>query len=181
MSPSPRADPTRKAVQTRQFTENIRHLLVGVKLLLAHALREQGLTLPQLRLLGIVEQNPGVSAAETARLCDVSPQTLQSMLTRAERELWITRGSSAHNHRIVTVSLAPAGRRVLKQGKAILARIEAELWQGTPATQIQALNTALAHPLARLGKKLDITRAASDPSLTHTVLAHAVHEPLRRK
>jgi DNA-binding MarR family transcriptional regulator len=175
MSPSP------KAAHTRQFTENIRQLIVGFKLLLAHALREQGLTLPQLRLLGIVERNPGVSAAETARLCGVSPQTLQSMLTRAERERWIARGSSAQNHRIVTVSLAPAGRRVLKQGKAIMARIEAELWQGIPAAQVQALNTALAHPLARLGKKLDITRAASDPALTHTVLAHAVHEPLRRR
>ena len=54
-----------------------------------------------------------MSGATIARTCQVTPQTLQAMLTRAEREGWITRDISEVNHRILTASLTRKGEVAL--------------------------------------------------------------------
>src|ERR1700749_1199599 len=121
---------TEKAKLARQCSQSLRELVVGFRTLLEDALRDEGLTLPQLRLLNAIKEQGSVSGATIARTCQVTPQTLQAMLTRAEREHWITRGTSERNHRILTAALTSKGEAVLARGLAVAADIEDKIWTG---------------------------------------------------
>ena len=146
MPPSRR---TRQA-EARRCTEAMRDLVLGYRAQLDDAMRPTGVTLPQLRLLKAVAQQGDVSAASIARLCHVTPQTLQSMLTRATREGWIERGSSEGNGRIVTASLTAHGEAILQQGMEVAARLEQQLWQGVPLAEMKLFRETLEACLARL-------------------------------
>ena len=141
-----------RQTEARRCTEAMRNLLLAYKAHLEDQLRGTGVTLPQLRMLKVVEHHSGVSAASIARLCHITPQTLHSMLTRATREGWIVRGSSEANSRFVTVSLTPRGKAIVKQGMELAARIEAQAWHGLSLGAIQAVREGLEAGLANLQK-----------------------------
>ncbi len=150
-----------KAKLARRCTKTLRELLVGYRSLLEDALRGEGLSLAQLRLLSAIHEQHDVSGATIARSCQVTPQTLQAMLTRAEREGWITRGISASNHRILTASLTKRGAAVLERGLATAADIEEKIWTGVSAGALDRLNSTLEHGIANLHGELQGDRAAS--------------------
>jgi DNA-binding MarR family transcriptional regulator len=149
---SKKLKPERRKLETRRCSENLRRLMTGFKSLLEHQIREEGLTLPQLRLLKAVQQQTGVSAATLARTCMVTPQTMQSILTRAVRERWIIRAKSSRNERILTASLTPLGEQVLERGIQMAARIEEQLWQSVSLTDLEMLNETLEVGVACLSK-----------------------------
>lgn len=148
-----------KAKLARQCTQSLRELVVGYRSLLEDFLRGEGLTLPQLRLLKAIQEHGNVSGATIARTCSVTPQTLQAMLTRAERERWITRGILESNHRILTASLTKKGEEVLARGLAAAAQIEEKTWTGVSADTLHQFNATLEHALANLRSEL----AKDDP------------------
>ncbi len=150
-----------KAKLARQSTQSLRELLVGYRSLLEDALRGEGLTLPQLRLLKAIQEQGDVSGATIARTCHVTPQTLQAMLTRAERERWITRDMLETNHRILTASLTRKGEAVLARGLAAAAEIEERIWTGVSADTLHQFNETLEHGLANLHSELAGDRSAS--------------------
>jgi DNA-binding MarR family transcriptional regulator len=90
-----------------------------------------------------VKDHGDVSAATIARLCQVTPQTLQAMLARAVREKWIVRGASQRNQRIVTTSLTRKGADVLARGLAMAERIEAKIWAGVSIDDLEQTNAIL--------------------------------------
>ena len=142
---------TRKT-EARRCTEAIRDLLLGYKAKLEEAMRPAGITLPQLRMLRAIAQEDEVSAASIARLCHVTPQTLQSIMTRAAREGWIIRGSSKRNGRIVTASLTSRGQAILQHGLETAERIEEEIWRGIPLATMQAMRSTLESGLVNLNR-----------------------------
>ncbi|MGI4827509.1 MAG: MarR family winged helix-turn-helix transcriptional regulator [Janthinobacterium lividum] len=146
--------PLRNSRQTeaRRCTETIRDLLLGYKARMEEELRKSGVTLPQIRMLKAVAQQNEASAASIARLCHITPQTLQSILTRATREGWIVRGSSPSNGRIVTASLTPRGEAILQQGLEAAGRIEAQIWSGIPLASMQAMRATLESGLVNLNR-----------------------------
>jgi DNA-binding MarR family transcriptional regulator len=123
---------TGKAATARELTHAVRDLLLAYKATLEDALRPQGLSLPQLRVLHAVSEQNELSAAAIARQCHVTPQTLQAMLTRAVREGWIVRGTTQKNHRILTASLTPKGISLLEIGQQAAQEIEARMWSAIP-------------------------------------------------
>src|SRR5215469_5473300 len=141
---------TEKAKLARRCTQSLRELLLGYRSLLQEALRDEGMTLPQIRLLNAIKEHRGVSGATIARTCQVTPQTLQAMLTRAEREGWITRDFSEVNHRILTASLTRKGEAALERGLAAAAEIEEKIWAGVSADALERINTMLEHGIANL-------------------------------
>lgn len=149
-----------KAKAARQCTKSLRELMLGYKALLEDALREEGLSLPQLRLLHAVQEHGGVSGAAIARSCQVTPQTLQAMLTRAVREKWVVREASEHNHRILTPSLTAKGRRLLERGLAAAGEVEATIWAGVSMSDIEQMNAVLSRGLANVHEQPG--REASD-------------------
>lgn len=144
-----------KARAARQCTKNLRELLLGYRTLLERALRQEGLTLPQLRLLNAIQEHGGVSGATIARTCQVTPQTLQAMLERAVREKWVIRETSERNHRIITASLTRKGQQLLERGLQVAAQIEAKLWTGVSITGLQELNSILDRGATNLRAELD--------------------------
>jgi DNA-binding MarR family transcriptional regulator len=144
---------TEKAKAARQCTKSLRELLLGYRHLLAETLREEGLTLPQLRLLKAIEENSGVSGAAIARTCHVTPQTLQAMLARAARERWIVRRHSTLNQRILTASLTRKGAGVLARGLEMAAQIEAKIWEGVSVGTLDQVNMVLDRGVANLHAK----------------------------
>lgn len=150
-----------KAKLARRCSQSLRELLMGYRSRLEDALRSEGLTLPQMRLLKAIKEQAGVSGASIARTCQVTPQTLQAMLTRAEREGWITRDISAINHRILTASLTRKGEMALASGLAAAAEIEEKIWSGVSAHTLDQLNLTLEHGLANLRGEITSHRAAS--------------------
>src|SRR5580658_1464591 len=152
---------TEKAKLARRCTKNMRELLVGYRSLLEDALRGEGLTLPQLRLLNAIKEQGSVSGATIARTCQVTPQTLQAMLTRAEREGWITRDISEGNHRILTASLTRKGEMALASGLAAAIEIEEKIWTGVSATTLDKLNVTIEQGIANLRGEITSHRAAS--------------------
>src|SRR6187402_186160 len=139
--------PTR-AEETRRCTKAMRSFLVTYRGLLEEELRDAGFSLAQLRLLYAVRQKSGVSAAELSRMCEVTPQTAQTLLTRAQREKWIRRAKSATNDRIVTTELTAKGEALLARGEAAAARIEERLWAGIKLSEIRQMNGYLERCLA---------------------------------
>lgn len=150
-----------KARLARRCTQNLRELLLGYRAVLANALRDEGLTLPQLKLLNAIQEQGRVSGASIARICNVTPQTLQAMLTRAERENWITRDISALNQRILTASLTKKGAAALARGLAVAAEIEEKIWSGVSTNALDRLNDTLEHGIANLHGESSVHRAAS--------------------
>lgn len=141
---------TGKAAIAREMTHAVRDLLLAYKSVLEDTVRPQGLTLPQLRMLNAVAEKNEVSAAEIARLCHVTPQTLQAILTRAVREGWIVRGTSRKNQRILTASLTPMGEAMLKIGQNSLAAIEARMWADMPRKNLEKVIEVLKQGTAAL-------------------------------
>jgi len=150
-----------KAKLARRCSQSLRELVVGYRALLEDALRGEGVTLPQIKLLKAIKEQGSVSGATIARTCQVTPQTLQAMLTRAEREGWITRDISAVNHRILTASLTRKGEEALATGLAAAAEIEEKIWNGVSANALERLNITLEHGIANLHSESAPHRAAS--------------------
>lgn len=153
---------TAKAAAIRRTTLGVREYLNGYRALLEDALREEGLTLPQLRMLkAVADQSTEVSSAAIARFCQITPQTLQIMLERAVREGWVTRGTSARNHRIITVSLTPKGDALRERGLAVAADLEQMLWAGVSRESIEGMNQILDRGLANLHAEVTRRQAKS--------------------
>ena len=141
----------RRAIEARKCSENMRQLTIGFRALMEDALRDESLTLPQLRLLKAVKQQTDVSAAALARTCMVTPQTMQAVLERAVQAKWIVRGKSEKNERFVTATLTELGESVVRQGMAMVARIEERMWQDVGLSDLKQLNETLQAAIANLG------------------------------
>jgi|GEM_PF-2284482 len=140
----------RKAAEARACSSNMRQLMKLYRALLEDAFREDGVTLPQLRLLKAVQEEKDVSAAALARTCMVTPQTLQVMLRRAVEAKWVLRGKSRKSERIVTATLTPLGEGILEQGMAMAARIDERLWRDVGLSDLKQLNETLRAGIAGL-------------------------------
>ena len=147
-----------KRSEARRCTEAMRNLFQGFRARFEEELRGTGVTLPQLRMLKAIEGQTEGSAAAIARVCHITPQTLQAMLTRAAREGWIVRGSSDRNHRFVTAALTPQGAAIVQQGTELRERIEAELWGDVPVASIKSVRELLELGLTNL------QRASAEPN-----------------
>lgn len=130
----------------------MKRALVAFRGRLDHELRPHSVTTAQLEMLHAISLVPGGSGADLARLCHITPQTAQVLLTRAVRRGWITRGKAPNNNRLVTAELTPAGHDLLAHAREIAERLQAEMWHGITLDQMEQLNTLLARALSQLGE-----------------------------
>ena len=135
----------------RLALRQMKRALIAFRGRLDDRLRPFNVTTAQLQMLHAISLVPGGSGAEFARFCHVTPQTAQGLLTRAVRHGWVTRGKAAHNSRLVTAELTPAGHELLAHADTIAKSIESEMWAGTDPGQLQHLNDLLARALIQLG------------------------------
>ena len=102
------------------------------------------LTVPRLQLLQVLSAHQGISGAEAARALGVRPQTLTTLLRNVAELGWIAevgRIGRAKDH-----VLTAEGRKVLKKGQKVQARVEEALAQAYShdGVEVQALTKLLA-------------------------------------
>jgi len=128
----------------------MKDLLLEVRAELDEQLRPLGVTSAQMKVLREIEAEGRLTGAKAARLCHVTPQTLQAQMARLERTGMVRRSADPENERLVLWSLAPAGTRLMRRAEAVFAEVQRALWEGTSAAEIARLNALLGRCLERV-------------------------------
>jgi len=91
------------------------------------ALKEAGLTVPQYAAMYLLAGAPGISGAELARQCLVTPQSMAAVLRNLETAGLIERRPHEWHRNVVEAQLTAAGRRSLAIADEAASRIERRL------------------------------------------------------
>ncbi len=140
----------RKSAAAKQLRDNIRLFTFGFRDWLEESMRPQGMTVAQLRMLFAVRHESDASSARIARLCQVTPQTMQAMLQRAVREGWLVRRPATQNGRILISALTTKGEALLQKAIDAAAAFELQVWRDASTAELQAMNAAFANALKRI-------------------------------
>jgi len=112
----------------RRAEKLMKRIVAHFQAVLDEELRPYGATIAQIRLLWAIRNVPGSSGAQLSRECDVTPQTTQALIQRAEEAGWIMRSKDSVNDRIITATLTPQGEHLVDTADRIVRGIEAKLW-----------------------------------------------------
>ncbi len=141
-------------------------VLTASRLLVAISARSFGaventLTLPQFRMLVVLEHTEAMNISRLGEHLDVIPSTAMRMVDRLATAGMVRRDASSSNRREVLVSLTPEGRRVVRKvtrrRRSELARIVETL---TPAERRRLVSALQA-----------FTAAGGEPTVDDTDLA----------
>jgi DNA-binding MarR family transcriptional regulator len=128
----------------------MKRILIHFRSQMDETLRPQGVTTTQLQVLKAIREEPGVSGAQLARSCYVTPQSAQTVLKGLEDDGWIVRTKDRVNDRILTASLTAEGERLLVTAEKAAKGIETRLWRGVSEGSVEGLNAVLEQCLANL-------------------------------
>lgn len=90
-------------------------------------LRPLGLTVPQYQALLVASEEPGISGAELARRCLVTPQTMTTVLGNLTTKGLIQRRSVPGQGRAMETAITPAGKRLLGRADKRVLEVEQRL------------------------------------------------------
>jgi DNA-binding MarR family transcriptional regulator len=139
-----------RQTERRRAAQMMKRILVHFRSQMDEELRPQGVTTAQLQVLKAIRDEPGVSGAQLARSCHVTPQSAQSLLTGLEDGGWIVRNKGRGNDKILVAQLTSKGDKLLRTAEKTVEIIEAKLWRGVSESSIEALNKVLEMCLANL-------------------------------
>jgi DNA-binding MarR family transcriptional regulator len=105
----------------------LRQAQAAVRLALDSALSDAGLTTPQFLVLNLLNAYPGVSGADLARIASLTPQTVNLIVRKLERDKLIGRTSHETHGRVLRLELTDEGRTVLRQCKLATDKVEQRL------------------------------------------------------
>ena len=112
----------------RRVEERVGYVLKQVQQALRaamdEALRQRGLTTAQYAALSALEQTRGLSGAELARRCFVTPQTMNEIVAHLEATGLVERRRGVEDARVLETSLTPAGQKLLDDGHQAVEVIE---------------------------------------------------------
>jgi DNA-binding MarR family transcriptional regulator len=94
------------------------------------ALAPTGLTVPQYTALLCIADEPGISGADLAHRCIVTPQTMTTVLGHLESKQLVRRESHPFIGSVIEIHLTAAGRRALMDAHARASEVESELTAG---------------------------------------------------
>jgi DNA-binding MarR family transcriptional regulator len=137
----------------RRATKLTKRIFLQFRTLVDEKLKRHGTTTAQIRLLLAIRTAPGSSGAQLARQCDVTPQTAQALIEKAEKAGWIKRSKDSVNGRIVTASLTPSGEKLLKVADRVIRNVEARAWKGVSPKTLKSMIMLLDQCLLNLGPK----------------------------
>jgi len=119
---------------------------------LARASREMqqrlGTTGPQFLALRLIEQVPGISAGELARVMHLHPSSLTGVLRRLTERRLVLRTPHPRDSRRAVLNLTSKGRRVARVSPGTLEARARRALKGLPPSQISAARDVLSR-LAR--------------------------------
>ncbi|HEY6412759.1 MAG TPA: MarR family transcriptional regulator [Edaphobacter sp.] len=139
-----------RQTETRRAAQLMKRILIHFRSQMDEALRPQGVTTAQLHVLKTIYNEPGVSGAQLARACYVTPQSAQSLLKGLEEGGWIVRVKDKVNDRILVARLTPSGEELLETAETAARVIEKKVWKGVSDEAVGNLNALLEQCLGNL-------------------------------
>jgi DNA-binding MarR family transcriptional regulator len=122
------------------------------------AVREVGITAAQQAALAVLSDNPGINAAELARRCSMSPQTMNSLLSRLEARGFVDRRPHPLHGSVLEIKLTGPGRAVFEEADALVAKLDERLSSGVSEDDLAVVREVLgritenaARAMARAG------------------------------
>lgn len=121
--------------------KRVEHELMLVK---QQAVRPAGLTVAQYATLLALNDHPGVSAAELARRCRVTPQTMTTILRNLESADLIARVPHEVHRNVLETRLTEAGRAAFDVADARASAVERRLADEFSEQERETLRALLA-------------------------------------
>ena len=134
----------------RQAKLLMKRILMGFRARLDDELRPRGVTTAQLQILHAIRSSPGSSGAHLARVCQMTPQSMQALIQKTEKDGWIERRKDGENDRVLVASLTKAGERLMRDAEAVVGRIEKQLWVGVSSGEVAGLVGVLERCLGNI-------------------------------
>ncbi|BCY11464.1 MarR family winged helix-turn-helix transcriptional regulator [Actinoplanes sp. L3-i22] len=106
-------------------------------------LREFAMTPAQQSALAVLSDNDGITAAELARRCAVTPQTMNSTLGRLEQRGLIERRPHPVHGTLIEIRLTPAGTDLFTRADARVAHLDERLAQALHPHELATLKSLL--------------------------------------
>lgn len=110
------------------------------KVLLDHAL-----TPPQFTILKIVSVYPNCSNAEIARYASLTPQTVNLMINKLEKMVFVSKNAHPHNKKVQCIEITENGAKILMDATQAIEQLEEKLEQDFSVQDITALRKWLAY------------------------------------
>ncbi|SUA81058.1 transcriptional regulator SlyA [Nocardia otitidiscaviarum] len=123
------------------------------------ALKPARVTVAQYAALLFLTENPGISAAALARLCGVTPPTMNTILTNLQDRGLIERTPHAWHRNVLETRLTEQGEQVMHDADARAVRVERALAEEFTAAERQTLLDLLT----RCADRLDTIRPEPQP------------------
>jgi DNA-binding MarR family transcriptional regulator len=115
-------------------------------------LRRLDLTASQYALMTAIDETPGSSGAELARLCFIKPQSVSGLVDGLLQQKLIDRTSSRTHGRIIEVRLTTLGRERLRKAEVRVRALEEIMLVGITAEQRSSLSGMLRLCVENLSK-----------------------------
>jgi DNA-binding MarR family transcriptional regulator len=140
-----------RQAETRRAALLMKRILIHFRSQMDEQLRPEGVTTAQLQVLKVIREEPGLSGAQLARTCYITPQSAQALLTGLENDGWIVRSKGQGNDKILAARLTSAGEELLQTAETMVKEIQKRLWRGVADSSIVAMNEVLEQCIANLG------------------------------
>lgn len=144
-------DEEKRQQQQKHVLRAMKRIMMHFRLRVDEQLRPQGATAAQMQVLFAVRNAPASSGAQLARSCYITPQTTQALLKHLEKSGFIVRGKDPVNDRIVTMTITPAGDRLLQSVEKTVQKLQDELWNGVSDRELGQFNHLLESCMCNLG------------------------------
>ncbi len=118
------------------------------------ALTEYDVTLSQFIVLNFVNDNPNdLSSAQLSRRFNMTPQSMNEVVTTLQRKELMDKNVDANNKRILRISLTEKGKDILKQCNETIDAVEKELFGELSDTDLQTLRGLIGTVLTHIRNK----------------------------
>ncbi len=117
------------------------------------ALTEYEVTLSQFIVLNFVNDNPNdLSSAQLSRRFNMTPQSMNEVVTTLQRKELVEKNVDADNKRILRISLTEKGKDMLTQCNETIDAVEKELFGTLPDADLQTLRNLIGTVLTNIRK-----------------------------
>ena len=106
---------------------------------------------PHLIALVTLRHESGLSNAQLARRCFVTPQSMNEVVLELERRKLLTREPDPSNHRILRAQLTPSGKKVIDAWEERIAELEQRLLKGFSEQEGRRFRRSVARAARNLG------------------------------
>jgi DNA-binding MarR family transcriptional regulator len=114
-------------------------------------LRTYDLSGPHVIALVTLHHEPGLSSAQLARRCLVTPQSMNEVVLELERRKLLTREPDPTNQRILRAQLTPAAGKVIEEWEQRIVELERRLLEGFSEQEERRFRRAVARGAQNLG------------------------------